>query len=235
MRIIPKNTKVSTEFFKGVTLADMAVGFVGVLIIFLIAISSLPYRGYIAIGFAFILVFLLVRIDDESNYMFLFRIIRHFSYFRSYRKPGFEYPEMEEEISGEEPVNEALEENGNKNIVHMESKKDTPETSSDVAGDMPALENKSDSSVTETSEETKENEITEKESKENKFPENESVTHEKEKPEETLHSELEEDGFEIIDLDQVSEKKESVAETKEDKTADSDKKKHRKVFGKNKK
>ena len=92
MRIIPKNTKVSTEFFKGVTLADMVVGFFGILIIFLIAISSLPYRGYIALGFAFVLSFSLVRIDDESNYMFFFRIIRHFSYFRSYRKPGFEYP-----------------------------------------------------------------------------------------------------------------------------------------------
>ena len=86
MRIIPKNTKVSTEFFKGVTLADMIVGFVGVLIIFLIAISSLPYRDYIAIAFGFILVFLLVRIEDESNYMFFFRIIRHLSYYRSYRK-----------------------------------------------------------------------------------------------------------------------------------------------------
>ena len=60
MRIIPKNTKVSTEFFKGVTLADMIVVFIGILIIFLIAISSLPYRGYIALGFGFVLVFLLV-------------------------------------------------------------------------------------------------------------------------------------------------------------------------------
>ena len=85
MRIIPKNTKVSTEFFKGLTMADMIVGFFGILVVFLIAVSSLPYRGYIEIGFAFVLAFLLVRIDDEANYMFVFRIIRHFSYYRSYQ------------------------------------------------------------------------------------------------------------------------------------------------------
>ena len=193
MRIIPKNTKVSTEFFKGVTLADMVVGFFGILVVFLIAISSLPYRGYIAFGFGFVLVFLLVRIDDESNYMFVFRIIRHFSYFRSYRKPGFEYPEMKvAEI--EEAVENAEE---NKDSIELLNTK-TPETSLDVAGDMLVLE--------------KEPEIAEKN---------------------PLHVELEEDGFEIIDLDDASEDKEAT-NSKTDEILNQEKK-HRKVFRKNKK
>ena len=169
MRIIPKNTKVSTEFFKGVTLADMIVGFIGILIIFLIAISSLPYRGYIALGFGFVLVFLLVRIDEESNYMFFFRIIRHFSYYRSYRKPGFEYPESEvseqieevgavdealEEISDvsgalevidenpEEAITEIEEKNGSEEILISESSSTVPVISADITENKLDLEEK---------------------------------------------------------------------------------------------
>ena len=73
MRIIPKNTKVSTEFFKGVTLADMVVGFIGVLIVFLLAISSLPYRGYIAFGFA---SFVFISVDMKFLRILLFSLFR---------------------------------------------------------------------------------------------------------------------------------------------------------------
>ena len=40
MRIIPRNTKVATEFFTGVSLADIVVGTVGILIIFFVIISK---------------------------------------------------------------------------------------------------------------------------------------------------------------------------------------------------
>ena len=204
MRIIPKNPKVSTEFFKGVTLADMVVGFFGILVIFLIAISSLPYRGYIALGFAFVLVFLLVRIDDESNYMFFFRIIRHFSYFRSYQKPGFEYPEIE--------VAETEENVENIELFHTQ----TPETSSDVAGDMLVLEKEPESEAYMAIEST----------------EIDSEVHatEEVKEKDPLHLELEEDGFEIIDLDDISVEKESIISKADDSL--NQEKKHRKVFGK---
>lgn len=216
MRIIPKNTKVSTEFFKGVTLADMVVGFFGILIIFLIAISSLPYRGYIAFGFAFVLVFLLVRIDDESNYMFLFRIIRHFSYFRSYRKPGFEYPEIEEAETEEtvENMEESVEttEESINNIELFNTQ--TPETSSDVAGDMLVLEKEPETDLADESTEV----------------DSEVQVIEVVKEKDPLHLELEEDGFEIIDLDDVSVEKESIINKTEDSLDQT--KKHRKVFGK---
>ncbi|MBR0448928.1 MAG: hypothetical protein IIX24_05065 [Peptococcaceae bacterium] len=186
MRIIPKNTKVSTEFFKGVTLADMIVVFIGILIIFLIAISSLPYRGYIALGFGFVLVFLLVRIDEESNYMFFFRIIRHFSYYRSYRKPGFEYPESEvsEQIEESSYVSEVIGENQEEAIAEIEAKTGseemliseldttTPVISEDITGDMLILEK----------DET-----------------------------DDWYSEMKEDGFEILDLDELSMKAKIVA------------------------
>ena len=210
MRIIPKNTKVSTEFFKGVTLADMVVGFIGVLIVFLLAISSLPYRGYVAFGFAFILVFLLVRIDDEANYMFLFRIIRHFSYFRSYRKPGFEYPETE--------VLEDTEVSADENIDNMELDTKTPETSSDVAGDMLVLEK--EALVTEVPEV----QVTEA------LDAQVAAEPEEKDP---LQLELEEEGFEILDLDEISVDVKSTKKVTE--TMTDNKRKHRKVFEKNKK
>ena len=212
MRIIPKNTKVSTEFFKGVTLADMVVGFFGILIVFLIIVSSLPYRGYIAFGFAFVLVFLLVRIDDESNYMFIFRIICHLSYFRRYRKPGFEYPEVEV-AETEEDLENMEETTDNIELFHTQ----TPETSLNVAGDMLVLEKDPETYMAvETMEMDSEVNVTEE--VQEKDP---------------LQLELEEDGFEIIDLDDISVEKESVI-SKADDSLDQTKK-HRKVFGKNKK
>ena len=204
MRIIPKNTKVSTEFFKGVTLADMIVGFIGVLIVFLIAISSLPHRGYIAIAFGFILVFLLVRVDDESNYMFFFRIIKHLSYFRSYRKPGFEYPENRKMSESEELDNDTnqMEENSKyyeEDVISAENpgfdseiqvndfNVSSPKISKDVFGDEAVSEEQSGGLETE-------------------------------KPKEVnpLHLELEESGFEILDLDTMPVEVESVKKTTND-------------------
>ena len=86
MRIIPRNTKVATEFFTGVSLADIVVGAVGVLLIFFVVISNLPYKIGICGTIAAIFVLLLVRIDTEANYMFLLRIVKHFSYNRRYKK-----------------------------------------------------------------------------------------------------------------------------------------------------
>lgn len=86
MRIIPKNTKVATEFFKGVSLWDVLVGAFGVGIIFFVVVSNLPYKLQICGGVTMVFVFLLVRIDEEPNYMFFLRILQHLSYIRRYRK-----------------------------------------------------------------------------------------------------------------------------------------------------
>ena len=107
MRIIPRNTKVATEFFTGVSLSDIVVGAVGVLLIFFVIISNLPYKIGICGAIALIFILLLVRIDTEANYMFLHRIAKHFSYYRSYRKfHENPFEEMEtEKIETEEAQN----------------------------------------------------------------------------------------------------------------------------------
>lgn len=86
MRIIPKKTKVSTEFFRGVRLADVIVGFCGLLIMFAVFMSSLPGKLWIELVLFFIVGLLLVRIDDDPNYMLLLQILRHFSYKRRFQK-----------------------------------------------------------------------------------------------------------------------------------------------------
>lgn len=86
MRIIPRKTKIATEFFKGLSIADILVGFFGVLIMFVVFLSALPWKLWIELGLFFVFALLLVRIDDEPNYMFLLKMLRHFSYRRNFRK-----------------------------------------------------------------------------------------------------------------------------------------------------
>ncbi|MBQ2829923.1 MAG: ATP-binding protein [Oscillospiraceae bacterium] len=84
MRIIPKKTKVSTEFFRGLSIADILVGFLGVLIMFLVFISSLPWKLWIELAIVFVFGLLLARIDSEPNYIFLLQLLRHLSHLRHF-------------------------------------------------------------------------------------------------------------------------------------------------------
>lgn len=86
MRIIPKKTKVSTEFFRGVSLWDILVGFFGILVMFFVFLSSLPGKLWIELVLFFLFALLLVRIDEDPNYKFLLQLIRHFSHERRFQK-----------------------------------------------------------------------------------------------------------------------------------------------------
>lgn len=108
MRIIPKRTKVSTEFFRGVSIADILVGFFGLLTMFFVFISSLPGRLWIDLGLFFLFALLLARIDEEPNYMFMLQLLRHVSHERRFRKlspeelspPGKSKPKKEDRGKG---------------------------------------------------------------------------------------------------------------------------------------
>ena len=86
MRIIPGNTKVRIELFKGISLMDMAVGGIAGLVAILIVASSLPFKWVIGIVHIAIWGLLLVRIDAEPNYIFVFHILKHFTFPRKYQK-----------------------------------------------------------------------------------------------------------------------------------------------------
>ena len=86
MRLIPGKTKVEVELFKGVSLGDLVIGGIAVALLVLIFTSMIPGKVYIAVGLVILVAGLLVRLDEEPNYMYLLHVLRHFSYRRSFRK-----------------------------------------------------------------------------------------------------------------------------------------------------
>ncbi|MBQ9646812.1 MAG: DUF87 domain-containing protein, partial [Oscillospiraceae bacterium] len=85
-RLIPGKTKVDVELFRGVTVGDVLVGGVGVAMIILVVLSSLPYKFGICIGVGAVVGLLLFRIDEQPNYRYLLHILGHFGYDRRFAK-----------------------------------------------------------------------------------------------------------------------------------------------------
>ncbi len=86
VRLIPGKTKVDIELFRGVTLGDILVAGVGITMLILVLISSLPYKFAICIGIAAVAGLLLFRIDDQANYRYLLHILAYFGYDRRFSK-----------------------------------------------------------------------------------------------------------------------------------------------------
>ena len=85
-RLIPGKTKVQIELFRGVTLKDIVIGAVALTMIVFVLISSLPFKLVFCVAVAMIAALLLVRIDEQPNYMFLINIISHFGYNRRFHR-----------------------------------------------------------------------------------------------------------------------------------------------------
>ena len=85
-RLIPGKTKVQVELFKGVMLGDIFVAGLGIAMLVLILISSLPYKLYFCIAVMGVAGILLVRLDTVPNYRYLLQIITHYAYKRRYER-----------------------------------------------------------------------------------------------------------------------------------------------------
>lgn len=79
MRIIPKKTKVSFELFRGISIADFAVGAVGFTLAVLVLCSELPFKLAVLTAVIVVFVLLLVSVDEDRNYVFLGHIIKHYA------------------------------------------------------------------------------------------------------------------------------------------------------------
>jgi len=86
MRLIPGKTKVQIELFKGISLWDILIGGIGAAMIFLVLISSLPFKLVISIGILIVAGMLLVRLDTEPNYIMVLNMLKHLAYARRYEK-----------------------------------------------------------------------------------------------------------------------------------------------------
>ena len=83
-RLIPNKTKVNVELFRGVTIGDIIVGGIGMIMLVLVVISNLPFK----LGFSLFVVgltaLLLIRLDDQPNYIYFLHILSFLGYKRHF-------------------------------------------------------------------------------------------------------------------------------------------------------
>ncbi len=77
MRIIPKKTRVEMEFFKGIGVVDVIVLGVGLSLAFAILLSDLPFRFIFFTVVLVLSVGLVVPLDDDKGYMFIYYGLRY--------------------------------------------------------------------------------------------------------------------------------------------------------------
>ena len=80
MRSIPKKTKVSIEFFKGVDIIDLIIGMIGIFLVAMVVMSSLPFKLPLTMVLIIIFGVLLVPIDEDKNYEAVLYILRYFAH-----------------------------------------------------------------------------------------------------------------------------------------------------------
>ena len=88
MRLIPRNTKVQTSFYKGVTVADVILGLVGLGLAALAVASNLPYRLFIALGIACLFIPLFIPVGEERIYKCALYLARHIFSRKKYTAKG---------------------------------------------------------------------------------------------------------------------------------------------------
>lgn len=77
MRIIPKKTKVSIEFFKGIDIIDMLIILVGIFLAALVFMSDIPFKLYVIVVVLVLFSILVTPMDDSKTYEYLIYLIRH--------------------------------------------------------------------------------------------------------------------------------------------------------------
>lgn len=77
MRIIPKKTKVSIEFFKGIDMIDMLIILVGIFLAALVFMSDIPFKLYVIVGVLVVFGLLVTPMDDSKTYEYVIYLIRH--------------------------------------------------------------------------------------------------------------------------------------------------------------
>ncbi len=85
-RMIPGKTKVHIELFRGVTIGDVIVAGVAAAMLVFVILSNLPGKLFFCIGIVGLAAVLLVRLDEQPNYLYLLHILSYLGYRRSFAK-----------------------------------------------------------------------------------------------------------------------------------------------------
>jgi hypothetical protein len=76
------------QFYKGVALPDVLIGFVILLLVTLIVTSNLPYKIFVALGLVCLSVPAFITVGEEKIYMTAWNLIRHLFSRKTYLKNG---------------------------------------------------------------------------------------------------------------------------------------------------
>ena len=85
-RLIPGKTKVHIELFRGIGLRDIIVGVVAMAMLIFVLLSSLPGKLWICLGILFVSVLLLIRLDEQPNYIYFLHALTFFGYKRRFER-----------------------------------------------------------------------------------------------------------------------------------------------------
>ena len=96
-RLIPNKTKVNVELFRGVTVGDLIVGGIGMIMLVLVVISNLPFKLAFCLAVVGLTALLLIRLDEQPNYIYLLHILSFLGY-----KRHFGRRRTDEKLLGEE-------------------------------------------------------------------------------------------------------------------------------------
>ena len=77
-RLIPNKTKVRVELFRGVTVGDLIVCGIGLALLVFVITSNLPWKWGISVAIVGITALLLVRLDEQPNYIYFLHILSFF-------------------------------------------------------------------------------------------------------------------------------------------------------------
>lgn len=94
MRIIPKKTRVSMEFFKGIELLDIVIAAAGVTLTLFMLLSNLPLRWMAALIVFIVFSASIIPLDDEKAYKSLYYAIRYAMSYKEFVK----HPEKKGQI-----------------------------------------------------------------------------------------------------------------------------------------
>lgn len=88
MRLIPRNTKVQTSFYKGITVTDIILGLIAMALVALAVSSNLTYKFLIALGIICIFIPMFIPVGEERIYTQTFYMFRHIAGRKTYSAIG---------------------------------------------------------------------------------------------------------------------------------------------------
>ena len=86
MRIIPKKTRVSMEFFKGIELPDIIIACVGVTLTLLMLLSNLPFRWGAALIMFILFAASIIPVENEKAYKTVYYGIKYAMSYKTFRR-----------------------------------------------------------------------------------------------------------------------------------------------------